>query len=299
MSIQISVVIPAFNAQSTIRETLESVFSQTYPSSALEVIVIDDGSTDDTNKILEQYGDKVIHIKQSNQGVAAARNNAAKLASGCWLAFIDADDLWHPEKLTTQMRQIGEHLWSHTDSYYFGFNQSGNTKRSDYTAQYDGNVFERLVLDNFITTSTVVVDKTLFLDLGGFDESLPALEDWKLWLDISVKSPLHYCSEPMTRYRVTPGSTSRKARYVLPLHLTLINRVFTENKLTNSLKKKAKSQSYTICSYIAEDSGDYIYAIYCSALATLEDFNLKKLRRLAGISLKQFKMLISYPLRRE
>lgn len=299
MSIQISVVIPAFNAQSTIRETLESVFSQTYPSSELEVIVIDDGSSDGTNEILEQYGDKIVHIKQSNKGVAAARNNAANIASGRWLAFVDADDLWHPEKLTTQMRQMGNHLWSHTDSYYFGFNQSGNTKRSDYTVQYDGNVFDKLVLDNFITTSTVVVDKKSFLDLGGFDESLPALEDWKLWLDISVKSSLHYCSEPMTRYRVTPGSTSRKARNVLPLHLTLINRVFSENNLSSNLKKKAKSQSYTICSYIAEDSGDYIYAIYCSALATLEDFNLKKLRRLAGISLKTFKLLLSYPFRKK
>lgn len=280
MSAQVSVIIPAYNAESTISETLQSVLAQDYPAEYVEIIVIDDGSTDHTNSVIEEFGDKVIHIKQKNAGVAAARNNAAKLARGKWLAFVDADDTWPNNKLSLQMNSIGDCLWSHTDSYYFGYKQTGQIKRSDYTKQYDGNVFDKLILDNFITTSTVVVDREIFLKVGGFDESMKALEDWKLWLELSLLTPLHYCGSPLARYRVTPGSTSRNAKSILPLHIYLIEHVFQKYKINNLLKNKALSQSYSICSYIAEDGRDIPYSVYCAAKSFSLHATVPKLKRL-------------------
>lgn len=288
MSVQVTVIIPAYNAESTICETIQSVLTQDYPAEQVEIIVIDDGSTDGTNSVVEKFGDKVIHIKQKNAGVSAARNNAATLARGKWLAFIDSDDIWTNNKLSLQISSIGDCLWSHTDSYYFGYKQTGETKRSDYTKQYDGNVFDKLILDNFITTSTVIVDREIFLKVGGFDENMKALEDWKLWLELSLLTPLHYCASSLAHYRVTPGSASRNAKAILPLHIYLIEHVFQKYQLNEKLKSKALSQSYSICSYIAEDGRDIAYSVYCAAKAFALHTTIAKLKRLVRCILNLF-----------
>lgn len=265
MNQNISVIIPAYNSGKYIEETLHSVFNQTY--SDIEIIVVNDGSTDDTLDIISKYSDKIRVYDRSNQGVSSARNFAAKEANGDWLAFIDADDLWLPNKLQTQVNGLNTCRWSHTNSFYIGENQDGTTKRSDLTPQHGGHVFNQLLTNNFITTSTVLVDKSLFLEHGGFDESLEALEDWKLWLDISKSEAIGYHEEALAEYRVYSGSTSRKARKVLPLHLYVINETFNElpnDSEHSKLKKSALIQSYSICSYIAEDAKDFYYSLLCA-----------------------------------
>jgi glycosyltransferase involved in cell wall biosynthesis len=260
------VIVPAYNVEEYIEETLQSVFDQTYPN--IEILVVDDGSEDNTLKTLEKYGSKIRVFQQKNMGVAKARNFAAEQAHGEWLAFVDADDIWLPNKLTAQLEGLGNENWSHTDSTYFGYKQDGETKRSELSPQYGGEVFSYLIVNNFITTSTVLIKKGIFLSYGGFDESLRALEDWKLWLDLSIKEPLNYNRNVLAQYRVTPGSTSRKAREILPLHLQLINYIFSTYKDQlgglSHLKKKALYSSYSICSYIAEDSEDYFFSFLCA-----------------------------------
>lgn len=137
--------------------------------------MVDDGSTDNTVNLIEEYGDIVRFYKRDHAGVSKARNFAVSVAKGNWIAFLDADDLWESEKISTQFQCINNARWSHTNSLYIGEGQDGNTSRSDLTVQYDGNVFEKLLTNNFITTSTVLMEKTLFIELGGFDESLVAL----------------------------------------------------------------------------------------------------------------------------
>ena len=273
----VSVIIPSYNSANTILETLDSVFSQTY--SNLEVIVVDDNSNDDSVSLIEQHFPHTIIItkKDGDKGVSATRNLGIQSASGKYIAFLDADDIWLPSKIEKQMEALDGHRWSYCNSYYFGYNQDGNTTRSDLSQLYDGDIFDKLLLDNFLTTSTIIIEKSLIEACGNFDESFKILEDWKLWLDVAKKEPISYISEPLATYRVTPGSTSRNAREVYPYHSSLIEHSFhnTPSKF-KSLKRTALSNSNTICSYIAEDNKDWGYAMVCSLRAI--SFDPKKIQ---------------------
>lgn len=277
----VSVIIPAYNAEKYIAETIKSAIKQTYQP--VEIIVVDDGSNDQTTDIAEQFGGIVKVIKQKNSGVSAARNHAAKIAKGNWLAFLDSDDIWLSNKLETQLKNINGNLWSHTNSLYIGENQDGKTSRSDLSSQFGGEIFRYLLVDNFITTSTVVMEKSLFFRFGGFDEKMSAMEDWKLWLVIAQHEPIAYCSDILAKYRVYSGSTSRKARVVLPIHIDLINSIFSEDytkKHFGNLRYRALSQSYSICSYIAEDSDDQFFAFKCAIKAFFyQPYKYNRLRR--------------------
>lgn len=279
----VSVIIPAYNAELFISETIDSVLAQSYKH--IEIIVIDDGSSDNTLAIANTYKDRITILTQKNMGVSTARNYGAKKAQGKWLAFIDADDIWLPNKIEQQLEKIGTESWSHTNSYYFGEQQSGDVTRSDLTPQHDGLCLQELLADNFITTSTVLIKKSTFWQYQGFDESLPVLEDWKLWLTISAQEPLHYLAQPLAKYRVFPGSTSRKARKVYPVHLALIDYAFDNfhpDETTKSQKiTQAKANSSQICSYIAEDAKDHSFALKCAYYSlTYQPLNIQRWKRL-------------------
>lgn len=287
---EISVIIPAYNAEKFIGDAIKSVLNQTF--GGVEVIVVNDGSTDKTLNILKSYSDpRFTYYDIKNSGVSFARNYAVKKAVGKWLAFIDADDIWANNKLEVQLTGIDNNRWSHTNSYYIGEKQSGNEKRSDLTEQFDGNIFEHLIEENFITTSTVLIDKNLFLSAGGFDESLKALEDWRLWLDISSKENIAYSVEPLAKYRVYEGSTSRKAREMLPIHIEVIHAVsktLPNNKKSQQLVNKGMLKSFAICSYIAEDSKDYSFSLYCASKALLyQPLSISRYKRVIKCMLNQ------------
>jgi len=285
----ISVVIPAYNAESYIQSTLDSVFNQTYQN--IEVIVVDDGSNDSTQSILNAYPHNVVVIKTENKGVSHARNIGIEKAKGEWIAFVDSDDLWLPSKLEKQLSSLGSCEWSHCDSLYIGENQSGDVKRSDYSHIPRGNVFEELIVENFITTSSVLIKKSLLNQYGKFDETLTCLEDWKLWIDISHENPIAYCDKSLLEYRVYSGSTSRKARSVMPIHIELIDQIFKalpSSTHYKKLKNKAKIKSLTICSYIAEEAQDYRFSLYCSYKAWTEaPLSKTTLRRLIASTINQ------------
>jgi glycosyltransferase involved in cell wall biosynthesis len=280
----ISVIVPAYNAEKYIQTTLESVLNQSYKN--IEVIVIDDGSSDDTQAILADYGNRIKTIKTENMGVSHARNTGIEASKGTWIAFLDSDDIWHPTKLYEQFSSLENCKWSHCDSVYIGENQSGEVKRSDYSHIPRNEVFDELIVENFITTSSVLIEKALLNKFGKFDENLHCLEDWKLWVEIAQENPLAYCDKALLEYRVYSGSTSRKARYVLPLHIELIDNIFSkipDNSFYKELKRRAKTKSYTICSYIAEEANDFSFAITCSYKAwLLHPINFQTSRRLCA-----------------
>lgn len=275
-TVSVSIVIPSYNSEDTILETLESVFSQTYQD--FEVIVVDDNSTDNSVKLIEQhFPDTSIIVKDdSNKGVSATRNFGINQAKGQYIAFLDADDVWLPTKLQAQIASLDNCRWSYCNSYYFGYRQDGTKKRSDLSNLYSGHIFEHLLLDNFLTTSTILIEKRLLEAHGLFDENYKILEDWKLWLDIAKSEPIAYVEEPLAKYRVTPGSTSRNAREVYPFHSRLIKHSFkaAPNKL-KAIKRTALSNSNIICSYIAEDNKDWSYALVCACRAIV--FSPKRL----------------------
>ena len=283
----ISIIMPAFNSGDFIKESIQSVLNQSYEN--FELLIIDDGSTDNTCDIaaLFLHDKRVQLLTQSNQGVSAARNYAVSKSQGMWLAFLDSDDIWLSNKLTEQFIETKGYNWSITDSYYFGRDDINGKKRSELSVIKEDNVFSDLLLENFITTSTVLLTKEVFLNFGQFDQNLKALEDWKLWLDIAKENPLKFVNKPLAKYRVTVGSTSRRARQVLPLHISVIDSVLNQSNQLKQYKKPAYSKAYTICSYIAEDANDKSFACYCAWKAFINTpLNLKLLKRVASTLLK-------------
>lgn len=263
----VSVVIPVFNGEKYIEATLEGVFGQTHPD--IEVIVVDDGSCDATLDILSRYGDRVRVIQQQNSGSAAARNRGLQEATGDWIAFVDADDIWLPEKLEKQLRECGTVVWSHTSSVFMGGVNDGK-RDSDFTVKQQGNVLAALACGNFIVTSTVLAKRQALLDAGGFDVSLRSIQDWDLWMRLAAKHELGYLDQALTRYRVHSSSASRSTRKTLPNHMKVIDKIFAPDGAAASvahLKGEAKAKSCTLCSFISEEEGDYGFALKCAWLA--------------------------------
>jgi len=277
----VSVIIAAFNTERYIDAALTSAINQDYEN--IEIIVVNDGSTDNTRKLLEHYLPKIAIIDQPNSGVAHARNAAIKYSSGTYIAFLDSDDIWEPTKISKQINQLGELNWAYTDAAYIGEKQTGLEKRSDLSKLYSGSIFQHLLTENFITTSSVLIKKELLLEFGCFDENMKVLEDWKLWLAIAKKHEISLVSEALVKYRVYPMSTSRKAREVLPYHLKLLKETFNhlpDSKSNKQLKVRAVRNSYNICSYISEDGSDFQFSLYCAAKAMTLQPSFSQFKRL-------------------
>ena len=259
-----SIIIPAFNAANYLKETLDSVLAQSYEER--EIIVVNDGSTDNTIEILSDYSDKIIAVNQENRGDAAACNAGASIANGRWLAFLDADDIWLPEKLEKQVAMCGEAVISFTDSVCFGEDIDGEIRRSSFEPAFEGDVLPQLLVRNFITKSTVMIQRDVFLRYGGFDQSY-VLCDWPLWLRICADHRMGYVGEVLARYRVHKSSATAKARLRLPEHLRVIDQFFQPDAPGSRypfLRARTLASSYAINAHYALESGDWTFAFYCT-----------------------------------
>ncbi len=213
--VKVSVIIPCYNAEKYISETLESVFNQTFKD--YEVLLIDDGSTDNSLSLVrEQYGGRVRIFTQKNKGVAAARNVGLAQSVGEYLSFLDADDIWLPEKLElqTQFLDVNKEVdLVYSDTYEFNdakgvFPKTWFQKRKHFT----GSVFKEIFIANFIPTLTVTIRKTCLLDSGYFDEDLDLLgcEDGNLWMRIALNHKIGCLEKPLGKYRINPGGLSHR-----------------------------------------------------------------------------------------
>ena len=201
-SINISVIIPAYNAASFIGNAIQSIQKQTYVP--IEIIVVDDGSTDDTAQVVARLALSSFFpiriLQQSNSGPAAARNYGAREAIGDWLSFLDADDTFLPEKLEKQIQ--------YTHDPNVGLIHCGIESRPIPTEELI--TFERLWQCNEIANSTVLIRRTAFEQLGGYDEdrALISVEDYNLWLRLVRDWKIVTCPYPLIRYTPAPGNLS-------------------------------------------------------------------------------------------
>jgi len=192
----ISVIIPSYNRAHTLPRALDSVLAQTRPAD--EIIVVDDGSTDDTEQLITHHYPQVIYIKQENQGVSAARNRAIEIAQGEWLALLDSDDQWLPEKLATQLARLDQqpdHKLIHSDEIWIRNGVRVNQMKKH--AKSGGWIFENCLPLCAISPSAAMIHRDLFMETGLFDEALPACEDYDLWLRITARYPVLYCKEAL------------------------------------------------------------------------------------------------------
>lgn len=230
-NILISVVIPMYNNALQIEKTLDSVYSQTVMP--YEIVICDDGSTDDSVYLAEQYLKKKNGIicrtkvlQQQNMGAGAARNNAVKNTTGNWVAFLDADDLWMPEKLEEIILKIAEFpgigIFSH-DEYGIIENQYDNKTLNKYSSKYncEENLFIQLFKENFFSTSCMVVRKKLIEKAGFFDESLRSAQDYDLWLRISDGEGAYIINKQLAYYITREGNISSNTyrRYMCELKI--------------------------------------------------------------------------------
>ncbi|MCB1670638.1 MAG: glycosyltransferase [Gammaproteobacteria bacterium] len=198
MNNSISVIIPTFNRARALPRALNSVLSQTLPPA--EVIVVDDGSTDDTAALLGSEFPSVRYLQQPNRGVSAARNLGVAVSRGHWLAFLDSDDEWFPEKLERQMELIERHPDAqvcHSDEIWIRNGRRVNPMQKH--TKRGGHIFENCLPLCAMSPSSVVLRRELFEGLNGFDETLPACEDYDLWLRICSRYPVLYVDVPLLR----------------------------------------------------------------------------------------------------
>ena len=184
----ISVLLPIYNAEKTLMRTLKSLAAQTL--TPLEIIAIDDGSTDQSIEILNNFAKtapcKVQIIQQKNQGASAARNVGIAKAKGYWLAFIDADDTWHPEKLAQTHKALQENKAQFLAHNFVRMHANGATETVVCDQRFNPNkpALPQLYLGNFIATSTVVVQTKLLQQAGGFNKNYTLSGDWDMWLRV-------------------------------------------------------------------------------------------------------------------
>ena len=242
----ISAIIPVYNGEKTIRETIESVLNQTWCD--FELIVINDGSEDSTLDIISTISDSRIKVfSYPNAGLAASRNRGIFHASGEYIAFLDADDLWTPNKLEAQWRALQENpqaavAYSWTDC----IDESGQFLRRGSHITVNGDAYSKLLLIDFLENGSSVLIRRQAIDaVGGFDNSLNPAEDWDLWLKLAARYHFVAVASPQILYRISTDSMSTNVWKMEAACLQVIERAFAvaPNELQH-LKKHSIGNIY-------------------------------------------------------
>ena len=192
----ISVVIPSYNRKDFLKRSIDSAINQT--KKPLEIIVVDDGSTDGTEAMIKSDYDFVKFIKQKNKGVSAARNIGIKVSIGEWICFLDSDDEWKKDKLEKQinaMKSNPGYKFFHSNEIWIKNGLRINQKKKH--KKYGGDIFDKCLDMCRISPSSVMIDKTVFDEVGNFNENLVVCEDYELWLRICDKYRVFFIDEPL------------------------------------------------------------------------------------------------------
>lgn len=192
----VSVIVPTYNRWPMVAEAVESALEQSYRN--FELIVVDDGSEDETAPNLQKYGSRIRLLRQARRGVAAARNFGVRSSSGEYLAFLDSDDLWRPEKLKAQVSFMAanpELEICQTEEIWIRRGVRVNPKRRH--RKPSGDIFRPSLDLCLVSPSAVMIKRALFERVGGFDEAFPVCEDYDLWLRVAVDTPVPLMPLPL------------------------------------------------------------------------------------------------------
>ena len=192
----ISVVIPSYNRKDFLKRSIDSAINQT--KKPIEIIVVDDGSTDGTETMIKSDYDFVKFIKQKNKGVSAARNIGIEVSIGEWICFLDSDDEWKKDKLEKQinaMKSNPGYKFFHSNEIWIKNGIRINQKKKH--KKYGGYIFDKCLDMCRISPSSVMIDKTVFDEVGNFNENLVVCEDYELWLRICDKYRVFFIDEPL------------------------------------------------------------------------------------------------------
>jgi len=247
----VSVIMPTYNRARLISRAIKSVLNQTYQD--FEIIVVDDGSKDNTADMVKSFDNKKIrYIKLGkNKGAAAARNIGINAAKGEFIAFQDSDDEWHHEKLKMQMNEF-ETTSSKIGVIYTGIWRIKSDKKnyvpSNQSLKKEGNIHETILRGNFVALSAAIVKRKCFSEVGLFDEMLPCLQDWELWIRISNRYDFKYLKEPLVNaYYVSDSISIDYAKLIVATEY-ILNKHFDEfKKNKKALARRCIHLAYYLC----------------------------------------------------
>ena len=280
MSGKVSVIIPTFNREKFITKAIDSVMAQTYQD--FEIIVLDDGSTDNTRELLGRYNDRVKYFYQENRGIASARNEAIKRSSGDYIAFLDSDDYWIREKLEKQIQVFNQHQeYGMVASCCSSIRLDGSFREKNRPGK-SGWVLEDLFRKNFIRTSSAMIKRECLDQVGLFDESFRECEEYDLWLRIAARYPIGFINESLAVYVDNAEGISTDSLAGRLFRLKVLEKEYLKEKIPAGMYNKRIADT---CHYIGRhyikrgdlDSGRR----YLKKAQSLAPLNLKNLLYLA------------------
>ena len=266
----VSVIIPAFNCGRYLGPAIQSVLKQTHPAD--EIIVVDDGSTDNTAQIAGSFSDRIRCFRQANAGPAAARNTGARNATGEWLAFLDADDEWLPWRLEIQLQFAAKYpeivLWCAETIPLTDQGRSDilvlipPSDLSQVTTQFLS--LKDFAIGNPVGTTTVLLQRAAFLQAGGFDQQFRGPEDYDLWMRIAAVGRIAKAPVAVARYRDQVGSLSMDDRKFLPQVLRVLDKTYGTGGVLHGrdCKSAAKSYQYAGAAWMAHCRQARFKAVY-------------------------------------
>jgi hypothetical protein len=262
---KVSVIIPAYNQGAYLKEALESVLAQTYPD--FEAIVVDDGSTDTTSKVVHAYSDlRICYVYQENRGLSAARNTGIRHAQGEYLTYLDSDDLFLPEKLAL----LASELESRPD---LGF-VAGQAIPIDEQGHRIGKIYDapipedttRLLLSNPLHVGSVMLRREWQDKAGFFDETLRSYEDWDMWLRlVRLGCKTGWVPRPVSLYRFHTAQMTRNSAQMTAATLKVLDKIFSDPTLPESwrqMRDRAYSQAHLRAAASFYHAGDYPTAYF-------------------------------------
>ncbi len=293
MNPKVSVIIPNYNYEKFISATIESVLSQTYRN--IEIIVVDDGSRDNSLEILKNFGDKIRVVSQENEGVSAARNHGVSLSEGDLIGFLDADDIWLPEKLERQIEkfnadtEVGLVHCSMTlidlDNEPIGENSNGQ----EGWVSEEFLLFERGVVVG--AGSTALVKRQVFDEVGGFDLRLSTAADWDFCYQVSRKYKLGFVAEPLVLYLIHGSNMHGNVKAMEHDMLLGFEKAFTEKSADlQDIRKKCYANLYMMLAGSYYQTGNYSKC-WEMARKSLQK-NPGKVSDLASIPIRMLKRLM-------
>ena len=250
----ISIIIPTYNRKSFLIHAIDSVLNQTYQN--LELIIIDDGSSDKSMEYIKKKYPSIKIYKQLNKGVSSARNKGIKISSNNWMAFLDSDDRWHPKKLEKQINYLAKnpkYKICHTDEIWIRKGVRINQHKKH--KKYGGLIFNKCLDLCRISPSSVIIHKDVFNKVGLFNEKLPVCEDYDLWLRITAKFPVLYLDEKLTiKYGGHLNQLSKKYWGMDRFRVMAIENLIRKNYLNKKNKIIAKK-------FLKEKSNIYLQGL--------------------------------------
>lgn len=261
----VSVIVPVYNREHLVQNTIDSILGQTYPD--VEIVAINDGSTDNSLEVLRACAaknpGKVVVIDQPNAGQVRARNCGIVKAQGEFIAFLDSDDTWEPEKLALQIPLFRDRI----GLVYCGIHEVDIHGRILKTVPCDaklrGDIYEHLLVRNRMTGGTVVVSRHALESVGLFDERLNAAENWDLWIRIAQEYETDFVDQPLVRYLKHEGNMSSNAKTMTDATLAILQKHIgdgTSRRVHKHTMKLAYANYYYNLAVLHFSAEDYRHA---------------------------------------